>query len=278
MVHMNMLRLLKIEYLKLKSYKAFWLMFGFYVILLLVAAFAIPELIDYIGREAGEAVKSRIFSAVIFNFPDVWQNVAFVASIRFLVKMILGFIVIIIITNEFNFLTIRSNIIAGLSRKEYLLGKLELLAALSLASTLVIVVTGFYLGMTNSVNIGFLNIFSRWQFLGAYFLEVFTYLSFVMLISMLIKKMGLTIIIHTAWMIAEPIISYKLPEGVGQFLPFNAMNNLLTGFNSSLIKVKVPNSTQFFQDNISLLNLGVCLAYLGIFVYLSHLSLKRRDL
>jgi len=82
-----MIRLLKIELRKHLSYRAFWLMIFFYAVLLAVMIFGIPGLIDYIAEKSGEPSRFRIFKAIVFNFPDIWQNITFVASTRFFIKL-----------------------------------------------------------------------------------------------------------------------------------------------------------------------------------------------
>ena len=66
-----MIRLLKIELLKISSYKAFWFMIGFYLLLLALMIFGIPGLIDYVAEKSGEPTRFRIFKAIVFNFPDI---------------------------------------------------------------------------------------------------------------------------------------------------------------------------------------------------------------
>ena len=101
-----MIRLLKIEFKKLLSYKAFWVMLILYTVLQAIMIFGIPGLIDWVGEKSGDVSRFRIFKAIVFNFPDIWQNIAYVASSRYFIKIILGIIAIIIITNEYHFLTI----------------------------------------------------------------------------------------------------------------------------------------------------------------------------
>ncbi len=77
-----MLRLLKIEWLKLKSYKAFWIMVGLYLFILFSIIFGLPEILDYIASKTSESAPVKAFKAIAFNFADVWQNIAFVAGMR----------------------------------------------------------------------------------------------------------------------------------------------------------------------------------------------------
>ncbi len=273
-----MIRLLKIELHKYLSYKAFWFMIIFYALLLAFMIFGIPGLIDYIAEKSGEPTKFRIFKAIVFNFPDLWQNITYVASMRYFIKIILGIIVIIIITNEFHFLTIRSNIISGFNRKDFLLAKIELIILLSIFSTLIIFLSGLYLGFMNSASKSITDVFGKMIFLLGYFIEVSTYLFFCLLLGIIFKKTGITFIVHFVYLIIEPILDYKLNDKITPYLPLNAMNNIIQTPNTSLIKIKSPGFDFDFQEMVSIGDVGLCLGYAALFIALSYLILKRRDL
>jgi ABC-2 type transport system permease protein len=273
-----MIRLLKIELQKHLSYRAFWLMILFYALLLAIMIFGIPGLIDYLAEKSGQPSKFRIFKAIVFNFPDIWQNIAYVASSRFFIKIILGIIIIILVTNEFHFLTIRSNIISGLDKKDFLLSKIELIILLGLFSTLVIFFSGLYLGFTNSVSKSIGDVFGKMIFLVGYFIEIFAYLTFCLLLGIIFKKTGITFIVHFVYMIIEPILDFNLNDKITPFLPLNAINGIIRSPNTSLIKVKSPEFNYDFQEVISISDVGLCLGYAALFILASYLILKRRDI
>ncbi|MCD4665393.1 MAG: hypothetical protein K8R68_08980 [Bacteroidales bacterium] len=272
-----MIRLLKIELRKLVSYRAFWFMIIFYLLLLAFMIFGIPGLIDYIALKTGET-KFRLFKAIVFNFPDIWQNIAYVAGARYFIKIVLGIIVIIIITSEFNFLTIRSNIISGLDRKDFLIGKIELLVLLALLSTFVLFLSGLYLGFIQSSSKEIGDIFGKLQYLAGYFIELISYLLFCSFLGILFKKTGIAFIVHMVYFIIEPILDYKLNDSITPYLPLNAINNIIQTPNTSLIKIKSPGFNFDFQEVISITDVSICLGYAALFIYLSYLILKKRDL
>lgn len=253
-------------------------MMGFYILLLAFMIFGIPGLIDYIAEKSGDPSKFRIFKALVFNFPDIWQNIAYVASMRYFIKIILGIIIIILITTEFHFLTIRANIINGYSKKDFLLGKLEMIILLSLLSTVVLFLSGVYLGLTHSSSTSFGDIFGKMIYLPGYFIELSTYLIFCLFFGILFKKTGITFIAHFVYLIVEPIIDYNIPEVLTPYLPLNAMNAIIKTPNTSLIKVKTPEFDFEFQEAVLTQDVLVCLAYAAIFWGLSYWILKKRDL
>jgi len=272
-----MIRLLRIEFRKLKPYKAFWVMLIFYTVLLAIMVFGIPGLIDWVAEKSGDS-KIRIFKAIVFNFPDIWQNIAFVAGLRIFIKMILGLIAIVLITNEYGNLTIRSNIISGLSRGEFLAGKILLIAVLAVFSTVIIFFSGLYLGFTNSSTKAFVDVLGKMSFLGGYFLEVFVFLIFALFIGILLRKTGFSIIILLAYFVVEFILDHKLPDSFSPYLPLNAMNNIIRSPNTSLMKLKSPGFNFDFQEVISFTDVGIAMAWAAIFIMLSYLLLKKRDI
>lgn len=250
----------------------------FYALLLAIMIFGIPGLIDYIAEKSGEPSKFRIFKAIVFNFPDIWQNISFVASARFFIKIILGIIIIILVTNEFHFLTIRSNIITGLDKKDFLVAKVELIILLSVFSTLIIFLSGLYLGFMHSVSKSIGDVFGKMLFLAGYFIEIFSYLSFCLMIAVIFKRTGVTFVVHFVYLIIEPILDYNLSEKITPYLPFNAINSIIRSPNTSLIKVKSPGFDYEFQEFIELSDVGLCFGYAMLFIGISYLILKKRDI
>ena len=61
-----MLRLLKIEWLKLKSYRAFWIMVGLYLVILFAIIFGLPEFLDYVASQSNEMTAFKAFKTSAF--------------------------------------------------------------------------------------------------------------------------------------------------------------------------------------------------------------------
>jgi ABC-type transport system involved in multi-copper enzyme maturation permease subunit len=274
-----MIRLFNIEWEKLKSYRAFWVMVILYVFILASIIFGLPAFLDYLASKTDDNVAIKAFKLIVFNFPDIWQNISYVASMRAFIKIILAIIVVIIITNEFTFLTIRTNILSGMSRTEFLLGKMEVIFMLSLLSTVAIFLSGFYLGLTNSSNITTGAIVGKTIYLLAYFIEVFTFLMFAFLIAVLVRKTGFSVIILLLYPLIEVIVQYNfIPENFHKYLPLNAMNHLIWSPNTSLIKVKTPEFNMEFQEFLSFSDVVVCLLYAAFFTTIIYFYLKKKDL
>ena len=267
-----MISLLKIELKKIVTNKTFWVLTGLYVLLLGLVFFGVQSVINEISTNASKTSSISIPKVSIYNFPDIWQNLTYLAGFF---KIFLAVVIIIFITNEFSFKTIRQNIITGMSRFDFLLSKLQFLFLLSFGATLFIIITGLILGFINSSNISVTIIFSKFVFIFAYFLEVFSFLTFALLIGFLVKKSGLAIGLLLLYnYIIEPIIVYKLPDGIDEYMPLRAISNLIDIPNTALMQLVGIN----FRNYIAFTDVAVCIGYTALFTFLTYLILNKRDL
>ena len=269
-----MIRLIKIELKKILTYKTFWILTGLYLMSLVVVLGSLQTFLDNVVSNADIPENIEIPRMSLYVFPDIWHNLTFIASSRFFFKVILAIIVIILITNEFSFRTIRQNIITGLSRTEFLLGKLAVIVLLCITSTLILFLTGLGLGIYHTTDTSLGIIFNKMEFLIVYFIELLVYLSFAMFIAVLLRRAGLAIGLLLLYIILEPIIKLSVPDNLGKYLPLEAMNNLIHLPNTKLMKIMGIK----FQEYIAFSDVAVALVYGIVFVYLSWLLLKYRDL
>src|SRR6266700_5157909 len=113
-----MLYNLKIEWLKIKSYKAFWV----FMILYLVSIIGINYIGYYIYLQTVEQLPMT--EAILrnpYSFPKVWQTIGWIGSWLLYLP---GIIIILLASNEFSFKTHRQNIIDGWSRNEFVYTKI----------------------------------------------------------------------------------------------------------------------------------------------------------
>src|SRR3977135_3165680 len=130
-----MLHLLKIDLKKLTNYRTFWVVCGLYFFTLAFVTASGMEFLKWIASFIeGCGQKINIDRIPLYHFPDVWQNLVYISG---LFKIVLAIMVVISITNEYQYRTIRQNIIDGLSRWQFLQSKLltnALLGAMRVAS------------------------------------------------------------------------------------------------------------------------------------------------
>lgn len=216
-----MLHLLKIEWLKLKNYRTFWILstlyilsiFGFNYIVYLIYSDKPPE-VDQLIREAP------------YQFPYVWQTISYFSS--FLTVMP-GLILIIMLTNEFAFKTHRQNVIDGLSRMQFISVKMMMAVCIALISSVVVFLAALIFGLTNGSDLSFENI----GYIVHFFLQTLSYLAVALIISLIARRSGISIGIFFLYMlIFDELIAALLKKYVGQigyYLPLET-NDVLISF------------------------------------------------
>ena len=128
---------------------------------------------------------------------------------------------------------------------------------------------------------GFKYIFTELEFLATYFLEVFTFLSFALLLSILLKKAGFVIVLIFMYTLSfEPFLTINMLHKpwikdyvawLAPYFPVRALNNL----------IQVPFQRYVFmdfQDFVAWKDLGIVLAWLGIFHLSIYKILDKRDM
>lgn len=266
------LHLLKIDLKKLTSYRTFWVVCGLYFATLGIGTASGMEVLKWLaGIFDNFGEKLNISRIPLYHFPDVWLNLIWVSG---LLKVLLAIMVVISVTNEFTYRTIRQNIIDGMSREEFILSKISTNALLSLTSVTMTFVIALITGMIYSPSLHLDHMITDMEFIPAYFLEIFFFLSYALMLSMLVQRSGLTIILLLLTPLIELIIQINIDDYVPalvQFLPMQSIRELIT--------FPFPRyALQEIKDYISLPTLGIVLAWTFIFNYLSYLKLKKSDI
>ena len=132
-----MLHLLKIDLKKLTSYRTFWIVCGLYFGTMTFTTSSGMEFLKWLAGKGAQIFGANldINKVPLYHFPDVWQNLAYVSGYF---KIMLGIMVVISITNEFTYRTIRQNIIDGMSRWEFLFSKILTNVLLSGATVVIV--------------------------------------------------------------------------------------------------------------------------------------------
>jgi hypothetical protein len=267
-----MLRLLKIDLLKNKSYKAFIILVALYFISLGATTASGMEFLKWLQRLGADFDGFDIMRVPLYHFPDIWHNLSYVGTFF---KFILSIVVIISITNEFSFKTVRQNIIDGFDRKDFLTSKILTIALLSLSATVFLFLIGLITGLIYTPPEDMRFIFKDTEFILGFGLETFAYLLFALLVGTLVQRSGLAIgLLFLYTLMIEPIATFNLPDQLEWLIPYfpvRAMNEV----------VKIPFPKYAFmeiRDYISFLSLAVILIYSSLFTYLTYRLLRTRDL
>jgi ABC-2 type transport system permease protein len=272
-----MIRLFLIEWIKLRKYRAFQLLTALYFLVVAVVCSSGMIFLEYIKSKGAEFKGISPTILPIYEFPDIWANLTFVAA---WMKIFLAFIVIISITNEVSYKTLRQNVIDGLSRVEFMLSKIIMIFFFSLMNTLLIIVLGLITGFIYSQDKSLVAIFGNMQYLGAFMYNVFIYMVFAFFLGILIKRTGIVIIflgiysvfvepISTLIFSNAPFIPHWLKESVPYF-PIKAINNLLPSPYSQYIFME-------YQDYISFISVSIVSVHLLLYLGFTYLLLKWKN-
>ncbi len=267
-----MLHLLQVDLKKLTSYRTFWVVCGLYFITLAFVTASGMEFLKLLARMIeGFGSHINIERIPLYHFPDVWLNLIWFSG---LLKVVLGIMVVISIANEFSYRTIRQNIIDGLSRSEFLISKILTNVLLSLMSVAMIFTIGLATGLIYSPSAEFSKIVTDLEFFPAYFLEIFFFLSFALMLAILIQRSGLTIILLLLSQMIEWIITARLDESIPAVIPFFPMRAVW-----NLIDFPLPR--YFFQEIRDYVEFGtaaIVISWTILFNYFSYLKLKKSDI
>lgn len=274
-----MLDLLRIEWMKIKSYKAFIILGIFFILGIITANYIVYSVFANVVNESD--AKMIISETNPYDFKYVWQTTSYTSGFLLIMPAML---LIILVTNEYTFKTNRQNIINGWSRANFIDVKLLLALVFALVATLAVIITGFVFGWASRTAISF----EGFTHVLYFFLKTLSYNLFAILFSVMIKKTGFAIGAFFVYLGAENILAQMLDVlslkikkdtsydlgSMGDYLPMNSADGLLSFPNNSLKKL-AANSLPTNYTNVVI---GLALVYLICYVLLSRNRVIKKDL
>ena len=261
-----MVKLLKIEWLKLRYYQTFWTLLGFFCIGLLALIFFVFSLYN----KSNGNIQAGVQLSSPFNFPYVWQTVSYLAGFTLVIPAVL---VITLTTNEITFRTQRQNIIDGLSRIQFIKAKFLLVFILSIIFTFLVGIAAILFGLYGNTPMSFIN--SR--YILYFFCQCISYSMLSILFSLYIKKAGFAIssFILYAWVIEKSltgILNSVVKNSPGNYLPLSTSDKLipLPFFKNAPYQSTEPGSLY-----ISFIMLII---YLSVMYYIAVTKIRNEDL
>jgi len=275
-----MIKLLKIEWLKIKNYSAFTVISVFFVL----GVFATNYLVYYFKKTVIDPSDPTglISGGSPFDFSKVWQTVSYFSGYILLLP---GMLLLILVTNEFAYKTHRQNIIDGISRNKFTQVKLLIGVITAVACTALVFIASLLFGFTaGSGSFTFDGI----ENIGYFFLKAVTYNFIAILLGLLIRRTGLAIAVYFIYCVVENGISVmllgwsvKLKEqyhtdlgNLGNYLPMNAADGLLYSPFSNLTKM----ASKFLPSDFTWLVLSFAIVYIVIFYFWSIKRMQKSDL
>ena len=266
-----MMKLLKIEYMKVKNYTTFWAILGIYAAVVPLTYLAISQIsnIDLLPSKS-----------LLLSFPTVWQYFTWTASWW---NVMLGVLIVILVCNDFTYKTHRQSVIDGLSRRDVILGKFYFIIALAAVVATYSFVVAAIIGISySSVS----NFGTDIWYVGIYFVQTIGYFAFAFMFAVLVKRPALSIIFYIV-IIAIDIFLYN--ENVmshhAQFFPTITISELTPNpFYSMLVameraaslKAGIPYEEPPNMDQLT--RTGLALVYIGIMITVGYVVVRRRDL
>jgi len=267
-----MLHLLKIEWLKLKNYRTFWILLILYVVCIIGA----NGIVYFINNDVRQNAKGGIGNILpsLYAIPDTWHITTFVSAFLFLFP---GLLIITHSCNEFSYKTGRQNLIDGINRKQYISVKLVNAVILSAIATIAVFFTGLLWGYIASGTLT--GITENMYYLFYFFVQTLLYCVVATFLAHWVRRAGLAIGIYFAYsMILENIVANVLfwllmkshVERFSQVLPLQS--------SDSLIKIPGVNKimpSQSLTDNTLLL---IAFGYILFFSWLTYRRFTRKDI
>lgn len=278
-----MLRLLNIEFQKLRYSKSAKVLTASYFVILLFIA-----LIVSIEFNLGD-IKVRIADQGIFNFPFIWHGNTWLAA---WLKIFLAVVIVSMTANEYSNRTLKQNLIDGLSKKEFILSKFYTVIVFAFVSTFFVFIMSLILGYSFSDYDELSIVTQDLEFLFAYFLKLTAFFSFCLFLGILVKRSAFSLGFLFVWWILEWVMygllrfqffkDTEVYSYVTQFFPLMAMSNLIENPVTRLSFVQnVENqlNADFAIDYaVHWHEMLIVSVWTFLFIYGSYTLLKKRDL
>jgi len=267
-----MLHLLAIDFKKLFSYRTFWIVCGLYFVAIGFSTASGMEFLKWLASTFDKfGSQLNINRIPLYHFPDVWLNLVWWSGFF---KVLLGIMVVISITNEYTYRTLRQNIIDGLSRGQFLFTKILTNLVLSLASVVLIFFIALITGFIYTPEINWNYVFQDVEFFLAYLLEIFTFLSYALMLGIFVQRSGLTIILLLLSFMLEAIIKANVDDYLPWLIPYFPMESI-----TALVPIPFYRyAFQQIQDYVDPLAVAIAFGWMVLFNYFSYLKLQRSDL
>ncbi len=261
---------LRIEWLKVSSYRTFW-------ILLAIIAICMPGFNYVVYSFTDNSLPKMNGQSILgapFSYPSVWKTVPYNAGSLVFIPAIL---VITLFTNEFTFRTHRQNIIDGWSRDRFIGLKIAETVMVALFVTIVNFATCIYFGSITHSTVA--PGWSEYRFLLYFFIGTLDYMMIALIISQFIRRAGLAMGVFFLYLIVEQVLVItgrnKYHWGWVDYLPEEVTDKLIPSPLS-----KMFNSAGAVAQWEAALSgyLAVSVLYIALFTGIIIWRFRRADL
>lgn len=263
---------IKVEWLKLKYYRTFWILLA--IITVCIPAF--NYMIYDFTNNSFPKINGQSLLGSPFAFPNVWKMVPYNAG---LITFMPAIMIITLLTNEYSFRTHRQNVIDGWSRSRFIFTKLAEVFILSLFVTVIVVLTCLYFGYINRKPGQAAAGWEQLRFIFYFFVEMVDYLLIAALIAMLIRRAGLAMGIFFLYMFVEQLVvavgrnKYKV-DWVN-YLPEEVSDRLIPNPISG--KMMSPGNLDVWEKQVPVY-LTTAIIYIIIYLFFISWRFRKSDL
>jgi ABC-type transport system involved in multi-copper enzyme maturation permease subunit len=218
----------------------------------------------------------------VFQFPYVWNTMAWFAS---WFNLLLGILAIVLVTNEFQFRTFRKQLIDGLSRSELLAGKVLAMLFVAAYTMILVFVMGLIFGILKTSDFSPKDLVNGLSYLPILYIQAFAYMLLAMLFAFLIRTSGTSIVIFLLYLFPiEPILRAFIPDNIVQYMPGKIISKLtpmpdFVGISlSDMIEFNLESSSELQNIDIisktpslfitAIIAVGYCFVFILVIKYL----------
>jgi hypothetical protein len=194
-------------------------------------------------------------------------------------NILLGVLVVVLVCNDISYKTQRQNVIDGMSRKEYILGKFYFLILLAFSVALYTFIIGAIFGsiMSNPADM-----FGGIEAVPIYFVQTLGYFAFAFFWAVLIRKPAISIVLFVVIIMLDDLLLYPLSDfNVSQFFPTVTISDLTPfPFFKQVFAMQAAEDPNFETPFMLTQMMSTILSgiYIFGFVVVGYISLKKRDL
>ena len=220
-----MLQRLRIEWMKLRPYRTFWILSGLYLLSIFGANYIVYRIQEAIYAEKqAKGMAEMIIGARPYAFPNVWHMTTYVSSFLLFLP---GLLMIISVSNEFSYKTHRQNIIDGWNRHQFITVKLLTAIIAAVLSTVMVFLTATFFGLLHEAEFST----DKMIYLFYFFIQALSYSMVALLFALLFRRGGLAIGIFFLYVaVLENVLGAfmnRFLNYTGRYLPLESTDNLI---------------------------------------------------
>ena len=268
-----MLKLIKLEWSKFRKNNTITLLFIFFLMFMPLALYVAKYFNDL------NEMAAKFLGGGILSSPAIWSYLGYAGN--WVVFFFLGVLIIYTVTIDVSTKTMRQNIIGGLSRKVYILGKFQNVILMSVFATLYYALLCVIIGSIYTENASLSKLMDNQCAIGRFFLMSLAYLNFALMLAMWFRKAGMAVFTYIAYIIGVETLlkiltkKYIVDSSIVNYFPMNAAEDLMPIPKFGELADSMTESDLFLsypQASIA------TIIYLIIFAATTYFFFHKRDL